>query len=105
MQKAERPQRAILCINRKPTKTVEKKEKKKGKRKKKENREMSLPRWRPLDLSSAKIQRPIPRFGFVGFGSFSLFLAFLLVTMAQGQREGWGSDLTSLPAFALAPRD
>lgn len=43
-------------------------------------------------LSRSEVQRPAPRFDFTGFISFSLFLAFLLVALAQGQREGWESD-------------
>jgi DHA2 family multidrug resistance protein len=32
------------------------------------------------------------RFDLVGFINFSVFLGFLLVALAQGQREGWDSD-------------
>jgi DHA2 family multidrug resistance protein len=52
-------------------------------------------------LSSHKTQRPIPPFDFVGFFSFSIFLAFLLVSLAQGQREGWDSDYI-LACFAAS---
>jgi DHA2 family multidrug resistance protein len=52
-------------------------------------------------LPSFKMQRPMPRFDFAGFFSFSLFLAFLLVALAQGQREGWGSDYI-LACFAVS---
>ncbi len=43
-------------------------------------------------LPSSKTRRPVPPFDFAGFFSFSLFLALLLVALAQGQREGWDSD-------------
>jgi DHA2 family multidrug resistance protein len=43
----------------------------------------------------------MPKFDFAGFFSFSLFLAFLLVALAQGQREGWGSDYI-LACFAVS---
>ena len=41
--------------------------------------------------SSKKPRRP-PLFDFAGFFSFSVFLAFLLIALSQGQREGWDSD-------------
>ena len=46
----------------------------------------------------ASIRKP---FDFIGFGSFSIFLAFLLVALTQGQREGWDSDYI-LTCFGLS---
>lgn len=43
-------------------------------------------------LPAFKPRRPAPRFDYAGFFSFSAFLAFLLIALAQGQREGWASD-------------
>ena len=39
--------------------------------------------------------------GLCGFVSFSAFLAFLLIALAQGQREGWDSDYI-LSCFGLS---
>jgi DHA2 family multidrug resistance protein len=42
------------------------------------------------------------RFDLIGFLSFSLFLTFLLIALAQGQREGWNSDyIISCFSFSL----
>jgi DHA2 family multidrug resistance protein len=42
------------------------------------------------------------RFDLVGFISFSVFLAGLLIALTQGQREGWGSDyILSCFGFSL----
>ena len=41
------------------------------------------------------------RLDLVGFASFSVFLAFFLIALAQGQREGWNSDYI-LFCFALS---
>ena len=43
-------------------------------------------------ISGARAIGPVRRFDLVGFINFSVFLAFLLVALAQGQREGWDSD-------------
>jgi DHA2 family multidrug resistance protein len=43
-----------------------------------------LPAIRPAD--------PSRRLDLAGFISFSVFLAFFLIALAQGQREGWDSD-------------
>ena len=45
-----------------------------------------------LILSAGKALGPARRFDLIGFISFSVFLGFLLVALAQGQREGWDSD-------------
>jgi len=45
-----------------------------------------------LILSPTRRDGPTRRFDYLGFLSFSVFLAFLLVALAQGQREGWDSD-------------
>jgi DHA2 family multidrug resistance protein len=45
-----------------------------------------------LILPAARVPGPARRFDFIGFLSFSTFLAPLLIAMAQGQREGWNSD-------------
>jgi DHA2 family multidrug resistance protein len=45
-----------------------------------------------LILSSIKELGLARRFDFIGFVSFSIFLAALLVAFSQGQREGWDSD-------------
>jgi len=52
-------------------------------------------------LPPSKTRRPAPPFDFFGFCSFSVFLAFLLIALAQGQREGWDSDYI-LSCFALS---
>ncbi len=52
-----------------------------------------LPSFRPAK-SSRKLD-------LAGFLSFSAFLAFLLIALAQGQREGWDSDYI-LSCFALS---
>jgi DHA2 family multidrug resistance protein len=41
------------------------------------------------------------RFDFIGFISFSVFLAGLLIALTQGQREGWDSDYI-LSCFAIS---
>jgi MFS transporter, DHA2 family, multidrug resistance protein len=43
----------------------------------------------------------VRKFDWLGFGSISLFLAALLIALAQGQREGWGSDYI-LSCFGLS---
>ena len=43
-------------------------------------------------ISGAKAIVPARRFDLIGFINFSVFLGFLLVALAQGQREGWDSD-------------
>ena len=43
-------------------------------------------------ISGARAIGPVRRFDLVGFINFSVFLGFLLVALAQGQREGWDSD-------------
>jgi len=43
-------------------------------------------------ISGAKAIGPARRFDLIGFINFSFFLGFLLVALAQGQREGWDSD-------------
>jgi DHA2 family multidrug resistance protein len=45
-----------------------------------------------LVLPAARVLRPAREFDFIGFISFSIFLAPLLIAFAQGQREGWDSD-------------
>ena len=45
-----------------------------------------------LILSPVRAPGPARRFDFIGFVSFSIFLAALLVAFSQGQREGWDSD-------------
>ena len=52
-----------------------------------------LPAIRPANSSR--------RFDLVGFISFSVFLAFFLIALAQGQREGWDSDYI-LSCFSLS---
>lgn len=54
-----------------------------------------------LVLSAGKALGPARRFDLVGFLSFSVFLAALLVALAQGQREGWESDYI-LSCFGLS---
>lgn len=43
-------------------------------------------------ISGTKAKGPMRRFDLIGFINFSVFLGFLLVALAQGQREGWDSD-------------
>jgi DHA2 family multidrug resistance protein len=43
-------------------------------------------------LPSSRAGMSTRRFDVVGYLSFSVFLGFLLVALAQGQREGWDSD-------------
>jgi DHA2 family multidrug resistance protein len=43
-------------------------------------------------LESKRSFRPVQSFDFIGFFSFSVFLAALLIALGQGQREGWDSD-------------
>jgi len=45
-----------------------------------------------LMLSTSRLPGSARRFDLIGFFSFSVFLGFLLVALAQGQREGWDSD-------------
>ena len=52
-------------------------------------------------LSSARENSPARRFDLAGFTSFSVFLAALLIALAQGQREGWDSDYI-LSCFAIS---
>ncbi len=52
----------------------------------------------PVFRSSAGGSR---RLDIPGFASFSVFLAFLLIALAQGQREGWNSDYI-VSCFALS---
>ena len=52
-------------------------------------------------LPSTKETGPTRRFDFIGFLSFSVFLAALLVALSQGQREGWDSDYI-LSCFGLS---
>jgi len=55
-----------------------------------------------LILPASKITRPARRFDLIGFISFSVFLAPLLIALAQGQREGWDSDyILSCFGFSL----
>ena len=43
-------------------------------------------------LDSNRSSGPVRRFDYIGFLCFSVFLAALLIALAQGQREGWDSD-------------
>jgi DHA2 family multidrug resistance protein len=52
-------------------------------------------------LSSKRSSRSAKPFDFLGFSCFSVFLATLLVALAQGQREGWDSDYI-LSCFGLS---
>ena len=54
-----------------------------------------------LIISSTEKRGPVRRFDFVGFASFSVFLAALLIAFSQGQREGWDSDYI-LSCFGLS---
>ncbi len=45
-----------------------------------------------LILTPSRLSGLARRFDLVGFTSFSVFLATLLIALAQGQREGWDSD-------------
>lgn len=54
-----------------------------------------------LLLPSFPPARPVRRFDFAGFFSFSVFLSALLIAFAQGQREGWDSDYI-LSCFACS---
>jgi DHA2 family multidrug resistance protein len=55
-----------------------------------------------LILPSNRVLGPAPKFDLIGFISFSMFLAFLLIALAQGQREGWNSDyIISCFSFSL----
>jgi DHA2 family multidrug resistance protein len=55
-----------------------------------------------LILPASKTLGPARRFDLIGFISFSVFLAPLLIALAQGQREGWGSDyILSCFSFSL----
>ncbi len=52
-------------------------------------------------LSPGKGSGPVQRFDLIGFCSLSIFLAALLIGLAQGQREGWDSDYI-LSCFVLS---
>jgi len=52
-------------------------------------------------LQAAKTNGPARKFDFIGFASFSVFLAALLIALSQGQREGWTSDYI-LSCFTLS---
>jgi DHA2 family multidrug resistance protein len=52
-------------------------------------------------LPPARVLGPARRFDLMGFLSFSIFLAFLLIALAQGQREGWDSDYI-ISCFSLS---
>ncbi len=53
-------------------------------------------------LSSGRKFGPARKFDFVGFFSFAVFLAALLIAFSQGQREGWNSDyILSCFGFSL----
>jgi len=55
-----------------------------------------------LILPSSKKLGPARKFDFVGFFSFAVFLAALLIAFSQGQREGWYSDyILSCFGFSL----
>jgi DHA2 family multidrug resistance protein len=55
-----------------------------------------------LILSSSKKFGPARKFDFIGFFSFAVFLAALLIAFSQGQREGWISDyILSCFGFSL----
>ncbi len=43
-------------------------------------------------LPAIRPANPAQKLDLTGFISFSIFLAFLLIALAQGQREGWDSD-------------
>jgi DHA2 family multidrug resistance protein len=43
-------------------------------------------------LDSKRSSGPVRRFDYMGYLCFSVFLAALLIALAQGQREGWDSD-------------
>lgn len=45
-----------------------------------------------LVLPEIKRAGPLRKFDFLGFAGLAIFLAALLVALAQGQREGWDSD-------------
>ena len=52
-------------------------------------------------LPSLRPANPSRRFDIAGFISFSVFLAFFLIALAQGQREGWNSDYI-ISCFSLS---
>ncbi len=52
-------------------------------------------------LPAIKNPRAGPNFDFLGFSGLAVFLAFLLIALAQGQREGWNSDYI-LSCFGLS---
>jgi DHA2 family multidrug resistance protein len=55
-----------------------------------------------LVLSPSRSLEQKRRFDFIGFISFSVFLAGLLIALTQGQREGWNSDyILSCFGFSL----
>jgi DHA2 family multidrug resistance protein len=55
-----------------------------------------------LILSSSKKSAQVRKFDFIGFFSFAVFLAALLIAFSQGQREGWNSDyILSCFGFSL----
>lgn len=54
-----------------------------------------------LILPTIKSGETIRKFDFLGFSGLAVFLAFLLIALAQGQREGWNSDYI-LSCFGLS---
>jgi len=54
-----------------------------------------------LILPSVKNKEAGRKFDFLGFSGLGAFLAFLLIALAQGQREGWNSDYI-LSCFGLS---
>ncbi len=53
-------------------------------------------------LAPGRKSGPARRFDFIGFASFAVFLAALLIAFSQGQREGWNSDyILSCFGFSL----
>lgn len=54
-----------------------------------------------LILPTIKIGEAIRKFDFLGFSGLAVFLAFLLIALAQGQREGWNADYI-LTCFGLS---
>lgn len=54
-----------------------------------------------LTLPTIKSGEAIRKFDFLGFSGLAVFLSFLLIALAQGQREGWNSDYI-LSCFGLS---
>lgn len=54
-----------------------------------------------LILPTIRRGEAIRKFDFLGFSGLAVFLAFLLIALAQGQREGWNSDYI-LSCFGLS---